>query len=215
MTDIIKKLEAHEQAVEAKARDDYWALIDAIADDEAIGADKSAPILRKAGKIAEDLAADLDLAKRERELTEQVAGFASAREEHRTACEEAASMRVRHEAARERMRVEANEAEAQIRRLRTQVEGLGAASGKLEELRAKIGEARTGQVARRTDEPCHSEPRTYHQLRPIVVGEQSGGSWHPPSQYDYDMVEGDGGYFYRHRRNGKVIYPPTHPKHAG
>ncbi|HHH28778.1 MAG TPA: hypothetical protein ENK57_10605 [Polyangiaceae bacterium] len=216
MTDIIKELAAREQAEQAEALNAYYALAEVIAEGADIGADDdTAAIVAKAGKTSKDLEADLALFRRKVALAAEVAELDEAQQDLRAVREEGAQLRAKHEAEKKRMKDEEDDLKVRDFALFTRAQDLRTSARELEELNAKIEQARTGGAPK----PAPAEPkrRTAHQLLPTTKRRPDG--WSPPSDYDYDKVEttcdGKRAFIYKHRRTGEVIYPPSHPRYAG
>ena len=217
MTDnLIQQLAARERADHADALTAYFSILESIAGGADIGADdEMAAIVAKAGKTSRDMEAALALFRRKVALATEVAELGDAQAQLRAVREEGASMRARHEEEKKRIKAEASELASRDFELTNRVRDLRASARELEELNGRIEQARTGAAPK----PAPAEPkrRTPRQLLPTTRRRAEG--WSAPSPYDYDTVEGshEGGrvFYYRHRRTGEVIYPPSHPRYAG
>lgn len=207
MSNIIEELKQREEAVKAEARENYWALVEAMAEGKAIGADECEAVLAPAGKTSKDLEADLALARRVIEGEEDVDSYQkdAGEQVHKARTEHGELLR-RHKLIRdvELPRAE-RESEARVFHAESQAHYRHEAVKELDAARAALEEARTGQTAKPAAPPAPEPPA---RMSAIVSGPRNDG-WEPPSEYDYDRIQGnDGVYFWQHRRTGHIVRRP-------
>jgi len=204
---IIEELKQREEAAKAEARENYWALVEAMAEGRAIGADECEAVLASAGKTSEDLEADLARVRGVIEAEEDVDSHPE------DADNQAQSARAQHaELLRKQRHIRdvelpraERESEARAFHAESQAHYRREALKELAARRAALEEARTGQTGKPKVPPAPEPSRT-------VVVTHSGPNydgWEPPSEYDYDRVQGnDGVFFWQHRRTGHIVRRP-------
>jgi hypothetical protein len=209
MTNIIEELKQREEAAKAEARENYWALVEAMAkgNPPAISADECEAVLAAAGRTSKDLEADLARVRGVIEAEEDVDSYPEdADEQVQKARTEHGELLRKQKLIRdvELPRAE-RESEARVFHAESQAHYRHEALKDLAAAKAALEEARTGRAPKPKTE---SAPEAPTRMGMIISGPHNNG-WEPPSDYDYDHhFNGDGTDYWVHRRTGERVYRP-------